>query len=665
MAVEKIILDIQAQVKNAQQDINKLKGSTKGLNKEVDKTGALFKKAAGAMAAFFSIQAIVGFTKQIIEVRQEFEKYNAVLTVSLGSAKAAAKEFEMIKKFAAETPFQVIQLTNAFVKLVNQGFKPTAAEMRKLGDVAASTGKSFDQLTEAIIDATVGEFERLKEFGIRAQKMGDQVTFTFKEVRTTVDFTEDSIRKYILALGDMEGVSGSMAAISETLGGKISNLGDSWDSLLDTMGGKTTGVMTGVIGFLKTMIDIMNEGMQDNSAIALSTKRIDEFSESLEGMTSDERRAAIVEEIGLLQRMSASAVEGLKEVDLDETFYGEKQTTLLDSYAESIRYLTQNLEELSKVPPPPPIDIEKETSKRLAAEEKAFKTRMKLLKAEKAEKLAGLKEDQDVADEAFDNIASQLEKEAGIRKEFRDKVKQDEKDSITETLEFGLKALAKKTEADRIAANTEIFIERTKAEIKMDIVTGAFGVAQALAGESFALQKVLAIAESIVSTYLTAQYAAQAVAWLPGVGPAAAAIAYKQAVVRGWINTALIAGTALAGFEEGGFTGKSKYNARDKGGKIAGYVHEDEFVFNKDKTRTLRPLFEDIQNNRIDIHGLAALTRRGTMRTTTKLNADILENEVKKIYRKMSESQQERPVIIHHAKGYTKTIGNTTINVSI
>ena len=120
----------------------------------------------------------------------------------------------------------------------------------------------------------------------------------------------------------------------------------------------------------------------------------------------------------------------------------------------------------------------------------------------------------------------------------------------------------------------------------------------------------------------------------------------------------------IASFEKGGFTGKSKYNARDKDGQIAGFVHEDEFVFNKDKTRTLRPLFEDIHNNRIDIHGLAALTRRGTMRTVPKLNADILEQEVKKIYRKMSEGQTERPVIINHNNGYTKTIGNTTINVS-
>ena len=76
--------------------------------------------------------------------------------------------------------------------------------MRKLGDLASSTGKDFDQLAEAIIDAQTGEFERLKEFGIRASKQGDEVKFTFKEVETQVDFTADSIRDYVLSLGDDE-----------------------------------------------------------------------------------------------------------------------------------------------------------------------------------------------------------------------------------------------------------------------------------------------------------------------------------------------------------------------------------------------------------------------------------------------------------------------------
>src|SRR5690606_36201090 len=109
----------------------------------------------------------------------QYQRMSAVLT-SLGSRSQAQQALRMLEQFAAKTPFQVDKLTESYVKLVNQGFRPTQDELRKLGDLSASVGKDFDQLTEAIIDAQTGEFERLKEFGIRAQKEGDIVIFTFK-----------------------------------------------------------------------------------------------------------------------------------------------------------------------------------------------------------------------------------------------------------------------------------------------------------------------------------------------------------------------------------------------------------------------------------------------------------------------------------------------------
>lgn len=224
--------------------------SVSKVNKEVITLDKTFAKVGGAIAGVFAVGQIISIGKEIVNTTAKFQKFEAVLTNTLGSKSDAQKALEMIKNFAASTPFAVEELTDSFVKLANQGFKPTQEEMRKLGDLAASQGKSFNQLTEAIIDAQTGEFERLKEFGIRAQKEGDKVRFTFKGVQTQTDFTSDSIRKYVLELGDLAGVSGGMAAISQTLGGQISNLGDSWDSLLLAFGSQSGGVFSVVIDLL-------------------------------------------------------------------------------------------------------------------------------------------------------------------------------------------------------------------------------------------------------------------------------------------------------------------------------------------------------------------------------------------------------------------------------
>jgi hypothetical protein len=237
-----------------------------GLQKELKKAtahlGAFGKGMDGISSQLKTMVAGFGMIevgRQVIQTTSEFQKFAAVLKNTLGSDSAAQRSLQQIKDFAASTPFSVQELTGSFVKLANQGFVPTSKEMRKLGDLAASTGKSFDMLTEAVIDAQVGEFERLKEFGIRAEKQGDKVTFAFKGVKKQVDFTSDSIQQYILSIGDAEGVSGSMAAISETLGGRISNLGDAWDGLMVAMGESSSGPLFGTITALTNIVKALTD----------------------------------------------------------------------------------------------------------------------------------------------------------------------------------------------------------------------------------------------------------------------------------------------------------------------------------------------------------------------------------------------------------------------
>ena len=242
---------------------NKLKGfaaeGNKSVNNFATSANSAFKSVALSLGGALSVGAFVSFGQEVLKVTAEFEKFGAVLGNTLGSDALAKLKLKEIEDFAAKTPFGVKELTEAFVKLANQGFKPTGDEMRRLGDLAASTGKSFDQLAEGILDAQTGEFERLKEFGIRAKDAGDKVIFTFKGVQTTVEKSSEAIRNYVTSLGDAEGVSGSMAVISETLTGKISNLGDSWDQMLVSVGGNTSGVFSGAISIISEAINEITE----------------------------------------------------------------------------------------------------------------------------------------------------------------------------------------------------------------------------------------------------------------------------------------------------------------------------------------------------------------------------------------------------------------------
>src|SRR5690606_4469093 len=248
--------DLQKKLDKAGKDVDDF---SKDASKSVSTFNESLKGVAAGLAATFSVSALIGFTKEIFNVTAEFQKLGAVLTNTLGSSAIAQLKMDELKEFAAVTPFGITELTNAFVKLSNQGFKPSIEQIRQLGDLASSTGKSFDQLAEAIIDAQVGEYERLKEFGVRAKDAGDQVIFTFKGVSTEVAKTSSAIREYITSLGDAEGVTGSMAAISETLAGKVSNLEDSYDQMLLAIGNRTQGAFSTAISWVDKLINKITE----------------------------------------------------------------------------------------------------------------------------------------------------------------------------------------------------------------------------------------------------------------------------------------------------------------------------------------------------------------------------------------------------------------------
>ena len=257
---------------DATKKVGEIKNRLRDVNDEMDELGGMVNKQpslwdsmkVSVLSVFTGVGlfdlvksaagAVFELGMDIFNTTAKFEKYEAVLRNTLGSQHAAAAAMGDIKKFAAETPFSVDELTNSYIKFVNRGLQPSMTEMTKMGDIAASQGKSFEQLTEAILDAGTGEFERLKDFGINASKAGEQVTFSFKGVNTTVANTPEAIQGAILAFGDLEGVAGSMSAISQTLEGRVSNLGDNYDSLQLIIGDS----LKPMFGFL---IDVMNTGI--------------------------------------------------------------------------------------------------------------------------------------------------------------------------------------------------------------------------------------------------------------------------------------------------------------------------------------------------------------------------------------------------------------------
>lgn len=164
----------------------------------------------------------------------EVQDFQAQLKTATGSVENAAEAFEALEDFATTTPFTLDQSLNGFIKLTNLGLTPSEQALRSYGNTASAMGKDLSQLVEAVADATTLEFERLKEFGIKAKQEGDRVSFTFRGMTTTIGKNAAEIEEYLISLGENE-FDGAMVDRMNTVGGQVSNLGDSWEKLWRTV----------------------------------------------------------------------------------------------------------------------------------------------------------------------------------------------------------------------------------------------------------------------------------------------------------------------------------------------------------------------------------------------------------------------------------------------
>lgn len=210
-----------------------------------DETANAFKSVKGSLGglknAVFSVQgAIAGIVGgavvgTIVNANKSFQSLQASLITFTGSAEAAAAQFEVLQKFASTTPFALEEVVGGFNKLIARGINPSIESLTAFGNIASGTGKSLDQFIEAVADAAVGEFERLKEFGIKAASEGDKVSLTFGGVTKTIGKNSQEMLGYLEQLGQTK-FAGSIERQANTIGGAFSNFGDSISTLSVAIG---------------------------------------------------------------------------------------------------------------------------------------------------------------------------------------------------------------------------------------------------------------------------------------------------------------------------------------------------------------------------------------------------------------------------------------------
>lgn len=227
--------------------------NSKGLTAAEKRTKAFnqtVKSLGVTMAATFGARRILDFAKQSIKAFAEEDKAIRALSLnlkSLGLAYDVTPIEDYIDKLQRATGIADNELRPAFQQLANATRSLSASQeiLNVAMDVSAGTGKSVQQVTQALSRAYLGNKTSLGRLNVGISK-ADLATKSFD------DILADLSKRF----------SGQAAAAAETYTGKINRLKISADEAQEILGGK-----------LVQSIEMLGEGRGGITALADEMER--------------------------------------------------------------------------------------------------------------------------------------------------------------------------------------------------------------------------------------------------------------------------------------------------------------------------------------------------------------------------------------------------------
>lgn len=248
--VDELVVEIRAET-------DKLRKGLANVNKSLERSNKTAKASVLTFGNLAKVFAAIGFVRlggAVVNTSRTFEDLGATMKAITGDAEAAGQSMDLVRKFTSGTTFQLENVSSAFITLLNAGITPTSDTLSDFGNLAAAFGKDITQIAQATFNATTGETEMLKQFGIKAKLEGDKISMIFREQETTIGRNSTEIVKFLRSIAQ-ENFATALEERANTVSGVFSNLGDASSELMNAIGE----------GGLNSVLIEVGRGMLDNA----------------------------------------------------------------------------------------------------------------------------------------------------------------------------------------------------------------------------------------------------------------------------------------------------------------------------------------------------------------------------------------------------------------
>ena len=265
--------------------VNKEMASLKKANADAISSGVQLQKInSGLMESFKNLGkrvlfyaglgAITGFVKSLMDVRGQYELLERSIGAVLNDFEKGSQIFREQQTLALKSPFTVIDLVSTTKMLAAYNFE--AEELvdvsKRIADISAALGVPMERLTYnlgQIRAQTVLTARDARDFANAGLSITSELAkmYTEQEQRiVSVGDVMDRMSNKMVSFTDVMKVlnrytdEGGMfydfqAKQAETLAGKLSNLTDAYDFMLNEIGKEHQGILTGSISVVQKLFE--------------------------------------------------------------------------------------------------------------------------------------------------------------------------------------------------------------------------------------------------------------------------------------------------------------------------------------------------------------------------------------------------------------------------
>ena len=248
--------------------------NSRALTEQTSYMAGYMSRWAQRMAFAFSVGSVKNFVEQIASVRGQFELSERSLEAILQNKPKADEIFNKTVELAVKSPFRIKDLVDYTRQL--SAYRIESDKLydttKRLADVSAGLGVDMGRLILAYGQVKAAAYLRgseVRQFTDAGINMYGELQQYFKEVKgeayTTAQIV-DMISKRKVTFEDVEAIFQRMTdkggtfynmqeIQAETLQGKISNLKDAFDVMLNDIGKANEGTMKGMVSWGTSMLD--------------------------------------------------------------------------------------------------------------------------------------------------------------------------------------------------------------------------------------------------------------------------------------------------------------------------------------------------------------------------------------------------------------------------